>query len=110
MKKAFEILKWLMLFAVIVLLMAFSFKKQEKVKCQQFDVLLAASEDHFVNNEMIHELLKNKKLHPLETYRRSSALMASWTPSELCQTMLPKSGPNILCHTYPSHYGYWTIS
>lgn len=66
MKNAFEILKWLMLFAVIVLLMAFSFKQQEKVKCQQFDVLLSASEDHFVNNEMIHELLKNKKLHPLE--------------------------------------------
>ena len=66
MKKAFEILKWLMLVVVIVLLMAFSFKQQEKVKCQHFDVLLAASEDHFVNNEMIHELLKNKNLHPLE--------------------------------------------
>ena len=73
MKKAFEILKWLMLVVVIVLLMAFSFKQQEKVKCQHFDVLLAASEDHFVNNEMIHELLKNKNLHPLE---RTSAEIA----------------------------------
>ncbi len=66
MKKAFEILKWLMLIAVIVLLMAFSFNQQEKVKCQKFDVLLASSEDHFVNNEMIHDLLKNKNLHPLK--------------------------------------------
>ena len=73
MKKAFEILKWLMLVVVIVLLMAFSFKQQAKVKCQHFDVLLAASEDHFVNNEMIHELLKNKNLHPLE---RASAEIA----------------------------------
>ncbi len=73
MKKAFEILKWLMLVVVIVLLMAFSFKQQEKVKCQHFDVLLAASEHHFVNNEMIHELLKNKNLHPLE---RTSAEIA----------------------------------
>ena len=73
MKKAFEILKWLMLVVVIVLLMAFSFKQQEKVKCLHFDVLLAASEDHFVNNEMIHELLKNKNLHPLE---RTSAEIA----------------------------------
>ena len=73
MKKAFEILKWLMLVVVIVLLMAFSFKQQEKVKCHHFDVFLSASEDHFVNNEMIHELLKNKKLHPLE---RTSAEIA----------------------------------
>ncbi len=73
MKKAFEILKWLLLVVIIVVLMAFSFKQQEKVKCQHFDVLLATSEGHFVNNEMIHELLQNKNLHPLE---RTSAEIA----------------------------------
>lgn len=66
MKKASEILKWLILIVVIVFLMAFSFKEQQKVKCQRFNVLLAGSEEHFVNHEMIHDLLKNKNLHPLE--------------------------------------------
>ena len=60
MKKAFEILKWLMLVSVIVLLKSFTFKQQEQVKCQQFDVLITASEEHFLNTEMIHNLLKNK--------------------------------------------------
>ncbi|MEE2699855.1 MAG: hypothetical protein VYD71_00635 [Bacteroidota bacterium] len=66
MKKVFEILKCLMLVAVIVVFMVFTLKKQEKVKCEQFDVLLLATEDHFVNNQMINELLNNKNLHPLE--------------------------------------------
>ena len=65
MKKAFEILKWLMLVSVIVLLKSFTFKQQEQVKCQQFDVLITASKEHFLNTEMIHNLLKNKNLHPL---------------------------------------------
>ena len=74
MKKIFEILKWMMLIAVIVLLLAFSFKKEEKVLCQQFDLLLTPSEDQFVNNEMIHDLLKNRNLHPLQKTNEEIAI------------------------------------
>ena len=56
MEKAFEILKWLTLVVVIVLLMAFSLKNQKKAQCQQFEVMLTTSKNHFVNDKMINNL------------------------------------------------------
>ena len=70
MKKAFEILSWLMLIAVIVLLMAFSVKSQKLVDCQKFDVIIASSENHFVNDKVINEILINKNLHPIRKTRK----------------------------------------
>ena len=69
MKKVFEIFKWSMLLSVIVLLMDFSIKNQKKVQCQQFEVVLTTSENHFINDKMINDLLKSKNLHPLEKVR-----------------------------------------
>ena len=74
MKKAFEILSWLMLIAVIVLLMAFSVKNQQLVECQKFEVMVASSENHFINDKMINELLSNKSLHPLGKTRAEIAM------------------------------------
>ncbi|HJN64258.1 MAG: hypothetical protein QGG97_03450 [Flavobacteriales bacterium] len=74
MKKAFEILSWLMLIAVIVLLMAFSVKNQQIVECQKFEVVVASSENHFINDKMINELLSNKNLHPLGKIRAEIAM------------------------------------
>ena len=64
MKKVFEIFKWSMLFSVIVLLMAFSIKNQKNGNCQAFDVIVVSSENHFINDKIINELLSNKNLHP----------------------------------------------
>ena len=64
MKKVFEIFKWSMLLSVIVLLMAFSIKNQKNGNCQAFDVIVVNSENHFVNDKIINELLNNKNLHP----------------------------------------------
>jgi len=74
MKKAFEILSWLMLIAVIVLLMAFSVKSQKLVDCQKFDVIIASSENHFVNDKIINEILINKSLHPFRKTRTEIAM------------------------------------
>ena len=74
MKKAFEILSWLMLIAVIVLLMAFSVKNQQLVECQKFEVMVASSENHFINDKMINELLSNINLHPLGKTRAEIAM------------------------------------
>jgi cell division protein FtsQ len=74
MKKAFEILSWLMLIAVIVLLMAFSVKSQKLVDCQKFDVIIASSENHFVNDKVINEILINKNLHPIRKTRKEIAM------------------------------------
>ena len=52
MKKAFSILSWLMLIAVIILLMAFSAKKQKAADCKVFEVVVAQSENHFVNEKI----------------------------------------------------------
>ena len=65
MKKAFSILSWLMLIAVIILLMTFSTKKQKTADCKVFEVVVAQSENHFVNEKIINNLLKEKNLHPL---------------------------------------------
>ena len=64
MKKVFEIFKWSMLLSVIVLLMAFSIKNQKNGNCQAFDVIVVSSENHFINDKIINELLSNKNLHP----------------------------------------------
>ena len=74
MEKAFEILKWLTLVVVIVLLMAFSLKNQKKAQCQQFEVMLTTSKNHFVNDKMINDLLKSRNLHPLEKVREEIAI------------------------------------
>ena len=64
MKKVFNILSWLTLIAVIVLLMAFSVKKQKVVDCKVFEVVVAQSKNHFVNEKIINNILKEKNLHP----------------------------------------------
>ena len=65
MKKLFNILSWLTLIAVIILLMAFSVKEQKAADCKVFEVVVAQSENHFVNEKIINNLLKDKNLHPL---------------------------------------------
>lgn len=65
MKTVFSILSWLILIALIILLMAFSVKKQKAADCKVFDVVVAQSENHFVNEKVINNLLKDKNLHPL---------------------------------------------
>ena len=66
MKKVFSILSWLILIAVIILLMVFSVEKQKAADCKVFEVVVVAqSENHFVNEKIINNLLKEKNLHPL---------------------------------------------
>lgn len=74
MKKVFDILSWLMLITVIVLLMAFSVKKQKAVDCKVFEVVVAQSENHFVNEKTINNLLKDKNLHPLGKIKTEIAI------------------------------------
>ena len=64
MKKVFEIFKWSMLLSVIVLLMAFSVKNQKNGNCQAFNVIVVSSENHFINDKIINDLLRSKNLHP----------------------------------------------
>ena len=64
MKKVFEIFKWSMLLSVIVLLMAFSIKNQKNGNCQAFNVIVVSSENHFINDKIINDLLRSKNLHP----------------------------------------------
>ena len=74
MKKVFNILSWLTLIVVIVLLMAFSVKKQKAVDCKVFEVVVAQSKNHFVNEKIINNLLKEKNLHPLGRIKTEIAM------------------------------------
>jgi cell division protein FtsQ len=54
--------------------MAFSVKSQKLVDCQKFDVIIASSENHFVNDKIINEILINKSLHPFRKTRTEIAM------------------------------------
>ena len=54
--------------------MAFTFKQQENVTCKQFAVFFIETDNHFINKEMIDNLLTMQNLHPFEKSNKEIAI------------------------------------
>ncbi len=69
MKKIGNIFSWVCLIGVIIFLMAFTEKKQELVNCQDFKVIVEASANNFVDEQLVNNLLKKEDIFPIGKLR-----------------------------------------